>query len=110
MQQYVHRHQAATTRGDIDVANPPRWTFGRPARTLISTLLWVLSALIFVGAALALAALLQRAGMHPKHAELVLGLTYFPLYLIVRKAWITARHKLLATEFDAFLKSQNIAA
>jgi hypothetical protein len=67
-----------------------------------------MSALIFVGVAVSLAATLQHAGLDAKYAELVLGLSYFPLYLILRKGWITARGKLLATDLDAFLDARDI--
>ena len=58
----------------------------------------------------ALAALLLHMGLEPKLAELFLGLSYFPLYLIVRRAWMTARYKLLANDLDAFIEAPDIKA
>ncbi len=108
MQQYAQRAElGARIAEDVMVSSPSPF-INRTPRLLILTLLWVASALTFVGVAVGFASLLQRAGMHPKYAELLLGLTYFPLYLIVRRVWTAARQKLLAAEFDTFLKAQGI--
>lgn len=110
MQQYVRRSEFPALVARPAVAHRvPRFT-GRLERTLAETFLWIASASAFVLLALALAAVLLHMGLEPKLAELFLGLSYFPLYLIIRRAWMTARYKLFACDLDAFIEAPDIKA
>ena len=110
MQQYVRRSELPALVARPAVAHRAPRLAGRLERTVAETLLWIGSASAFIVLVVALAALLLHMGLEPKLAELFLGLSYFPLYLIVRRAWMTARYKLFANDLDAFIEAPDIKA
>ncbi len=73
---------------------------GRMARAVGEAAIWIAAVAAFVMLEVAFAIGLLTNGVSTTHAELLLGLSAPPLYLVVRRVWRRARASLLPTAMD----------
>ncbi len=99
----VSQGDCCTTRA---LDSPP--CAGRLERAVVGTLLWAGAVVVVLLIELSIGLAATSHGMVEKNIELVLGLTFLPVYFAVRHGWLKSRARLLPSAIDLVMRRHRI--